>query len=81
MILTLLLLIQKRYQLALDWVEEHRNNMVVELVARTAFKENLVKLVKEGRISLGEAQSIVGHKFKGRDDSIKTLTSWNNGEI
>ena len=63
-------------QYALDWVEEHEFEYGGRAGARTAFADHLVKLVKEGRISLGEAQSIVGHKFRGNDGSIKTLTSW-----
>ena len=68
-------------QYALDWVEEHRFQYGGRAGARTAFADHLVKLVKEGRISLGEAQSIVGHKFKGNDDSIKLLLLGHNGEI
>ena len=63
-------------QYALDWVEEHRFQYGGRAGARTAFADHLEKLVKEGRISLGEAQSIVGHEFKGNDGSIKSLTSW-----
>ena len=45
-------------------------------VGRIAFKENLIALVGENKITYPEAMSILFHEEKARDGSMKTMTSW-----
>tara|TARA_B100000902_G_scaffold3692_1_gene4733 strand:+ start:5973 stop:8024 length:2052 start_codon:yes stop_codon:yes gene_type:complete len=45
-------------------------------VGRIAFKENLINLVSENKITYPEAMSILYHEEQARDGSMKSLTSW-----
>ena len=45
-------------------------------VGRIAFKENLIDLVKENKITYPEAMSILQHEEQARDGSMKSMTSW-----
>jgi len=65
------------HQLAHDWAARYaaRNRTSVG-VGRIAFKENLIDLVSENKISYSEAMSIVNHEIEARDGSIKTMGSW-----
>ena len=65
------------HQLAHDWAARYaaRNRTSVG-VGRIAFKENLIDLVSENKISYSEAMSIVNHEIEARDGSTKTMGSW-----
>lgn len=65
------------HQLAHDWAARYaaRNRTSIS-VGRIAFKENLVKLVSENKITYTEAIAIVNHEIEARDGSIKTMASW-----
>jgi len=69
------------HQLAHDWAARYaaRNRTSVG-VGRIAFKENLIDLVSENKISYSEAMSIVNHEIEARDGSIKTMGSWKEWE-
>lgn len=65
------------HQLAHDWAARYaaRNRTSIN-VGRIAFKENLVDLVSENKITYPEAMSIVNHEIEARDGSTKSMTSW-----
>ena len=65
------------HQLAHDWAARYaaRNRVSIQ-AGRIAFKESLVDLVSNNKISYAEAMSIVSHEITARDGSIKTMTSW-----
>ena len=65
------------HQLAHDWSARYaaRNRTSIN-VGRIAFKENLVDLVSENKITFPEAMSIVNHEIQARDGSTKSMTSW-----
>ena len=65
------------HQLAHDWAARYaaRNRVSIQ-AGRIAFKENLIDLVSENKISYSEAMSIVNHEIEARDGSIKTMGSW-----
>ena len=65
------------HQLAHDWAARYaaRNRTSIN-VGRIAFKENLVDLVSENKITFPEAMSIVNHEIQARDGSTKSMTSW-----
>jgi len=65
------------HQLAHDWAARYaaRNRTSIN-VGRIAFKENLVDLVSENKITYPEAMSIVNHEIQARDGSTKSMTSW-----
>ena len=65
------------HQLAHDWAARYaaRNRTTIS-AGRTAFKENLVSLVKQNVITYPEAMSIVNHEITARDGSTKTMGSW-----
>ena len=65
------------HQLAHDWAARYaaRNRVSIQ-AGRIAFKENLIDLVSENKISYPEAMSIVNHEIEARDGSIKTMGSW-----
>ena len=65
------------HQLAHDWAARYaaRNRVSIQ-AGRIAFKENLIDLVKENKISYPEAMSIVNHEITARDGSTKTMGSW-----
>ena len=45
-------------------------------VGRIAFKEHLIELVSENKITYPEAMSMLLHEEKARDGSMKSMTSW-----
>ena len=51
-------------------------NKTTLAAGRTAFKENLISLVSENKITYPEAMSILFHEEKARDGSVKSMTSW-----
>ena len=61
---------------AMDWVEKHAYQYGGLDGARLALKGHLISAVKSGRIGYGEALNIVHHQFRGRDGSMKDMTSW-----
>ena len=65
------------HQLAHDWAARYaaRNRTTIG-AGRTAFKENLIDLVKQDVITYGEAMSVVTHEITARDGSTKTMGSW-----
>ncbi len=65
------------HQLAHDWAARYaaRNRVSIQ-AGRIAFKENLIDLVSENKISYPEAMSIVNHEIEARDGSTKTMGSW-----
>ena len=65
------------HQLAHDWAARYaaRNRVSIQ-AGRIAFKESLVDLVANNKISYAEAMSIVSHEITARDGSTKTMTSW-----
>ena len=65
------------HQLAHDWAARYaaRNRVSIQ-AGRIAFKESLVDLVSNNKISYAEAMSIVSHEITARDGSTKTMTSW-----
>ena len=65
------------HQLAHDWAARYaaRNRVSIQ-AGRIAFKENLIDLVSENKISYPEAMSIVNHEITARDGSTKTMGSW-----
>ena len=65
------------HQLAHDWAARYaaRNRTTIS-AGRTAFKENLIDLVKQDLITYGEAMSVVNHEITARDGSTKTMGSW-----
>jgi len=65
------------HQLAHDWAARYaaRNRTSIN-VGRIAFRENLVDLVSENKITYPEAMSIVNHEIEARDGSTKSMTSW-----
>ena len=65
------------HQLAHDWAARYaaRNRTTIG-AGRIAFKENLVDLVSQNKITYPEAMSIVNHEITARDGSTKTMTSW-----
>jgi hypothetical protein len=65
------------HQLAHDWAARYaaRNRVSIQ-AGRIAFKESLVDLVANNKISYAEAMSVVSHEIKARDGSTKTMTSW-----
>ena len=69
------------HQLAHDWAARYaaRNRVSIQ-AGRIAFKENLIDLVSNNKISYPEAMSIVNHEITARDGSIKTLGSWKEWE-
>ena len=65
------------HQLAHDWAARYAaRNRTSIAVGRMAFKENLVDLVSENKITYTEAMGIVNHEIQARDGSIKSMTSW-----
>ena len=68
---------QDGHQLAHDWAARYaaRNRVSIQ-TGRIAFKESLVDLVANNKISYAEAMSIVNHEITARDGSTKTMTSW-----
>ncbi len=65
------------HQLAHDWAARYAaRNRTSIAVGRMAFKENLIDLVSENKITYPEAMSIVNHEIQARDGSIKSMTSW-----
>ena len=52
-----------------------RNNTSIA-VGRIAFKEHLIDLVSENKITYPEAMSMLLHEEKARDGSMKSMTSW-----
>ena len=69
------------HQLAHDWAARYaaRNRVSIQ-AGRIAFKENLIDLVSENKITYPEAMSIVNHEIKARDGSTKTMGSWKEWE-
>ena len=69
------------HQLAHDWAARYaaRNRVSIQ-AGRIAFKENLIDLVSNNKISYPEAMSIVNHEITARDGSIKTMGSWKEWE-
>jgi len=69
------------HQLAHDWAARYaaRNRVSIQ-AGRIAFKENLIDLVSENKISYPEAMSIVNHEITARDGSTKTMGSWREWE-
>ena len=69
------------HQLAHDWAARYaaRNRVSIQ-AGRIAFKENLIDLVSENKISYPEAMSIVNHEITARDGSTKTMGSWKEWE-
>ena len=69
------------HQLAHDWAARYaaRNRVSIQ-AGRIAFKENLIDLVSENKISYPEAMSIVNHEIIARDGSTKTMGSWKEWE-
>ena len=68
---------QDGHQLAHDWSARYAaRNRTSIAVGRIAFKENLIDLVSENKISYPEAMSIVNHEIEARDGSTKTMGSW-----
>jgi len=65
------------HQLAHNWAARYaaRNRTTIS-AGRTAFKENLIDLVKQDVITYGEAMSVVNHEITARDGSTKTMGSW-----
>ena len=65
------------HQLAHDWAARYaaRNRVSIQ-AGRIAFKENLIDLVSENKISYPEAMSVVNHEITARDGSTKTMSSW-----
>jgi hypothetical protein len=65
------------HQLAHDWAARYaaRNRVSIQ-AGRIAFKESLVDLVANNKITYPEAMSIVSHEITARDGSTKTMTSW-----
>ena len=64
-------------QYALDWVDKYKGIYGIS-GARLKFKEHLIELVKEEKISPHQAITASRQPFKGNDKtSTKTLTSWN----
>jgi len=65
------------HQMAHDWAASYagRNRVSIQ-TGRIAFKESLVELVADNKISYAEAMSIVSHEITARDGSSKTMTSW-----
>jgi hypothetical protein len=53
-----------------------RNNTTLA-AGRIAFKDNLIGLVKEDKITYPQAMSILYHEEQARDGSMKSMTSWN----
>lgn len=52
-----------------------RNNTTLA-AGRIAFKDNLISLVSENKITYPEAMSILFHEEQARDGSMKSMTSW-----
>ena len=69
------------HQLAHDWAARYaaRNQVSIQ-AGRIAFKENLIDLVSNNKISYPEAMSIVNHEITARDGSMKTMASWKEWE-
>ena len=69
------------HQLAHDWAARYaaRNQVSIQ-AGRIAFKENLIDLVSNNKISYPEAMSIVNHEITARDGSMKTMSSWKEWE-
>jgi len=69
------------HQLAHDWAARYaaRNQVSIQ-AGRIAFKENLIDLVSNNKISYPEAMSIVNHEIIARDGSTKTMGSWKEWE-
>ena len=69
------------HQLAHDWAARYaaRNRVSIQ-AGRIAFKESLIDLVSENKISYPEAMSIVNHEITARDGSTKTMGSWREWE-
>ena len=69
------------HQLAHDWAARYaaRNRVSIQ-AGRIAFKENLIDLVSNNKISYPEAMSIVNHEITARDGSMKTMGSWKEWE-
>jgi len=69
------------HQLAHDWAARYaaRNRVSIK-TGRIAFKESLIDLVSENKISYPEAMSIVNHEITARDGSTKTMGSWREWE-
>jgi len=69
------------HQLAHDWAARYaaRNQVSIQ-AGRIAFKENLIDLVSNNKISYPEAMSIVNHEITARDGSMKTMGSWKEWE-
>ena len=65
------------HQLAHNWAARYAaRNRTSVAVGRLAFKENLIDLVSQNKITYPEAMSIVNHEIQARDGSIKSMTSW-----
>ena len=65
------------HQLAHNWAARYAaRNRTSIAVGRMAFKENLIDLVSENKVTYSEAMSIVNHEIQARDGSIKSMTSW-----
>ena len=68
---------QDGHELAHDWAERYaaRNGLSID-AGRIAFKETLVGLVADNKISYADAIGIVNFEIDARDGSKKSLTSW-----
>jgi len=65
------------HQTAHDWAARYSaKNRTTISVGRIAFKETLVDLVSEGKVSYPEAMAVITHEIEARDGSIKTMASW-----
>ena len=69
------------HELAHQWAARYaaRNRTSIQ-AGRIAFKESLVDLVSQNKITYPQAMSIVNHEIEARDGSMKTMTSWNEWE-
>ena len=67
--------------MAHQWAARYaaRNRTSIQ-AGRIAFKESLVDLVAQNKITYPQAMSIVNHEIEARDGSMKTMTSWNEWE-
>ena len=65
------------HQMAHDWAASYagRNRVSIQ-TGRIAFKESLVELVADNKISFAQAMTIVSHEITARDNSQKAMTSW-----
>lgn len=65
------------YNNAHDFAKRYAaRNKTSVAVGRIAFKEHLVELVSENKITYPEAMSMLLHEEEARDGSMKSMTSW-----